>query len=78
MKKLIPIILLSIAFASCKHEAEHCWDCSITYSGNMADSTADSTLCNLTQSDIELRQDIKFDASGTGYKSWLLSNCERQ
>lgn len=78
MNRILPILLLCLGMAACKEERLQCWNCSYTYSGNLPDSTGDTTLCNLTKTDIEIRQDKAFDGGAAGYKSWTITNCKEK
>lgn len=71
-------IIALLLLTACKPEEEHCWQCDFTYSGGKPERTGDTVLCNYTQTDIELREDIEFSASGTGYDKWKLTNCQQQ
>jgi len=78
MKRILPIIILSIIVAGCKEEAQHCWKCNYTFSGTQPDKMGDTVLCNFTKTDIELRQGKTFGTTITGYDTWTLTNCKQQ
>lgn len=78
MNRLILLILPVLLFAACKEETEECWKCTYKFTGKQPDRTGDTILCNYTRTDIELREDIEFDATTAGYEKWVISNCEQQ
>ncbi|MCB0697018.1 MAG: hypothetical protein KDC07_06620 [Chitinophagaceae bacterium] len=77
-KALILASAVGILTISCKKEEEHCWSCTYTFSGQKPDRTGDTVLCHLTKTDIELRDNIKLDATAAGYDTWILTNCQQQ
>lgn len=80
MRYLLPLLLFALLLANCGNkETRRCWNCDYTYgSATLPDSTGDTILCNFTQTDINLRSDIKFDAPGTDYDNWSITNCSKQ
>ncbi len=77
MKRLLAFVLLPVALVSCK-EDRFCWSCDYTYTGSQASLSGDTVLCNFTETDIELRQDISFVANDTLYDTWMITDCRKQ
>lgn len=77
MRKLLLILATAILLASCKEEPPHCWQCNYRLVGP-PDKHGDTILCNLTKTDIELREGILFSTSIDGYDEWEISNCQQQ
>jgi hypothetical protein len=79
-KALIAAALLPILFIACKPSKQYCWQCDYAYHADtLADLTGDTVLCDFTETDIELRQDIKLSAKDKKpYTSWTLSDCKKK
>ncbi|MCB0699125.1 MAG: hypothetical protein H6551_13450 [Chitinophagales bacterium] len=78
MKKILPAIVLLALIGACKKETKKCWTCKYTYTGTTAERKGDTTLCDFTKTDIELRSDIKFVIVDSVYDSWMMTSCTEQ
>ncbi len=78
MKYLASLLITTFLFIACKdRERRRCWNCDITYySTSVADTTYDTVMCNFTQTDIEIRTGIKFEAFEADYDTWEIANCK--
>ena len=82
MPAVAALLLMSLLFVNCKREIKRCWQCSVIYHGDgLPDITSDTVVCDLTQTDIDLRQNkgIRFLVRNKEpYTSWEMNNCKKR